>query len=469
MTEPALSMLLERLLWPVPRIRWEVSRSLAHLIREGNDNAARSLLDWISTRQLESEAVLGICIIEAFDLGVFFDFAEVSNAVRAPSHLSDWLLKSNFKDSHGLSPLRYAISPSEPAPLEREMESWFDQYRNWAVPRIFSITLEFLEESTGFRFSKQWRHEWRCLQATHARPSADYPFYFSHGNRSRRGQFEHGQRELYVSAYLRTLAYASLRGVISYAEAEQHSMLGLTMNRGLADLQPVQRPDWVRNLQSRSSAGTHELARELWANANAGTGSCEVPIFLRALDANDSEFMEYELNMAVVPSGYTKAEIALDRLDWLVVNESPGRMMGIVGRGGGGVCSLAIERPLALSQFIFMENMGRAHVDMVMEVRLASPDVFRLIASIRCDQNEICLETANGVFSRWIHWYSDWEPTTFPELKSTVGSITTVSKESLDKLQLSKGMEIKPMATVRRTTRSMPYHDYEVDTEVFWV
>ena len=246
-------------------------------------------------------------------------------------------------------------------------------------------------------------------------------------------------------------------------------MLGLTMNRGLADLQPVQRPDWVQNLQSRSSAGTQELARELWANANAGTGSCEVPIFLRALDANDSEFMEYELNMAVVPSGYTKAEIALDRLDWLVMNESPGRMMGIVGRGEDGVCPLAIERPLALSQFIVVENMGRAHVDMVMEVRLASPDVFRLIASIRCDQNEICLETTNGVFSRWIHWYTDWEPTTFPELKSTVGSITTVSKESLDKLQLSKGMEIKPMATVRRTTRSMPYHDYEVDTEVFWV
>ena len=469
MTEPALSMLLERLLWPVPRIRWEVSRSLARLIREGNDNAARALLDWISTRQLESEAVHGLCIIEAFNLGAFFDFSEVSNAVRAPSHLSDWLLKSNFNDTHGLSPLRYAISPSEPAPLEREMESWFDQFRNWAVPRIFSTTLEFLEGLTGFRFLKQWRHEWRWLQATHARPSANYPFYFSRGNRSHRGQFDHGQRELYVSAYLRTLAYASLRGVISYAEAEQHSMLGLTMNRGLADLQPVQRPDWVRNLQPRNSAGTQEVARELWANANAATDPCEVPIFLRALDVDNSGFIEYELNMTIVPYGYTKTVIALDRLDPLAVNESPGRMMGIVGRGGGGVYSLAIERPLALSQIETMKYVGRAHVDMVMEVRLASPNVFRLIASIRSDQNEICLETTNGVFSRWIHWYTDWEPTTFPELKSTVGSITTVSKASLDRLQLSKGMEIKPMATVRRTTRSMPYHDYEVDTEVFWV
>ena len=49
MTEPALAMLLERLLWPVPRIRWEVCRSLARLIRKGNENVARSLLDWIST------------------------------------------------------------------------------------------------------------------------------------------------------------------------------------------------------------------------------------------------------------------------------------------------------------------------------------------------------------------------------------------------------------------------------------
>ena len=28
MTNPILQMLLERLLWPVPRVRWEVARSL---------------------------------------------------------------------------------------------------------------------------------------------------------------------------------------------------------------------------------------------------------------------------------------------------------------------------------------------------------------------------------------------------------------------------------------------------------
>ena len=84
MTSPVLLMLLERLLWPVPRVRWEAGRSLAHLIREGDREAANGLLNWISTRRLESEAVLGLGIIDAFDLGAYFEFTDVSKAVRAP-------------------------------------------------------------------------------------------------------------------------------------------------------------------------------------------------------------------------------------------------------------------------------------------------------------------------------------------------------------------------------------------------
>ena len=468
MTEPALSMLLERLLWPVPRIRWEVCRSLARLIRKGNENVAKSLLDWISTRQLESEVVLGLCIIEAFELGEFFEFEEVLIAVQAPSHLSDWLLINNFNDAHGLSTLRYAVSNSEPATLEREVDSWFEKYRKWAVPEIFSVVLQSLDESTGFRFLDRWQHEWRWLQATHARPSADYPYYFSGGDRGHRGQFDHGQRELYVSAYLRTLAYAALVGAISHTDAEEFSLLCLTMNRGLAGLQPVQRPGWVRNLQSRDPANKQEIARELWGSAFAASNSDEIPIYFRALDTNSSGFIEYELNMSLVPCGYTKSTLELDQLHNLPVNESPGRLTGAVGRSEG-VNPRNIVRPLALSQIIELDFVGRAHIEMVMNVRLASPSIFGTLANLRCNQNEIRLETNNGVFSRWIHWYTNWEPTTFPELKSTVGSITTVSKASLDRLQLLKGMEIKPIAKVRRATRSMPHRDYKVDTEVFWV
>ena len=165
MTSPALQMLLERLLWPVPRVRWEAGRSLARLIREGDEEAARGLINWISARQLESEVILGLGVIDAFDLGAYFEFADVSEAVRVPSHLSDWLLKQNFTDASGLSSFRYAVSPSEPATLSQHEDAWFDRYRRWAVPPIFSLVLARLEQETAFPFRRRWEHDWRWLQA----------------------------------------------------------------------------------------------------------------------------------------------------------------------------------------------------------------------------------------------------------------------------------------------------------------
>ena len=110
MTDIALPLLLARLLWPIPRVRWEVCRGLARLVRDGNQEARDGLLNWISSRRLESEAVLGLSLIDAFELGSHFEAADVSSAIHAPSCLTDWLLKRNFADIGSLSPCRYAVS-----------------------------------------------------------------------------------------------------------------------------------------------------------------------------------------------------------------------------------------------------------------------------------------------------------------------------------------------------------------------
>ena len=85
-------------------------RSLARLIQEGDEEVKIGLLQWINRRKLESEVVLGLGIIDAFDLGAHFEFDAVFEAVRAPSFLADWILKRNFPAARGLSPFRYAAS-----------------------------------------------------------------------------------------------------------------------------------------------------------------------------------------------------------------------------------------------------------------------------------------------------------------------------------------------------------------------
>ena len=468
MTSPALLMLLERLLWPVPRVRWEAGRSLARLIREGNREATRGLLNWISTRQLESEAVLGLGVIDAFDLGAYFEFADVSKVVQAPSHLSDWILKRNFTDTSGLSPIRYAISPSEPARLPQHQEAWFDRYLKWAVPPMFSLVLTRLQESTGLPFLKRWKHEWRWLQATEPRPAAEYPHFFSGGDRGRIGQFDHGQRELYISAYLRMLAFAAIHGRIPHNLAERYAMLALTMNRGLADLEPVERPDWARNLLPCESGSMKELTQKLWASAESAMTPGEVPLAIRVVDSDKKGFVEFDMTLTIGTSGFTVGPAEVEELDTLIANERPGEMAGLVGREAG-INPRLIEHPLAMTQGVLPEEIGRVHTDMVLNIRLVSPCVFGTSASVQCGPSEIRLETGAEVLSRWVHWYANWEPTIFPDLGSTVSSMTTVLKSRLDKLRASHGVEIVRLVRVRRGTRREIYGKCEVETESYWV
>ena len=465
MTEPALSMLLERLLWPVPRVRWEVGRSLARLIREEDSEAARGLLDWISARRLESEAVLGLGIIDAFDLGAHFKFAEVSEAVRAPSHLSDWLLKQNFADVHGLSTFRYKVSPPEPATLPRGEKAMFERYRKWAVPPIFSHELERLQELTRFPFLKRWEHDWRWLQATNPRPAAAYPYFFSHGDRDRAGQFDHGQRELYVSAYLRTLAFAAICGAIPHQGAEHYALLALTMNRGLADLEPVDRPEWTRNLLPCDAGITHELARKLWEHAEDAAKPDEVLLALRVVDMDTEGFIKLDTTLTIGPTGFTAESAEADELSYLTVDQSPGRMTGLVG---GSPRRQPPKRPLVMSQNVLPGYIGRTHLEVALNIRLASPDVFGTFATIHCDRSEIRLEAGADVFSRWVHWYANWEPTILPKFGSAVCSMTTVSKTHLDTLRALPGVEIARLVRVRRAFRPTSYQDYEVEEEDFW-
>ena len=129
MTRPALSMLLERLLSPIPRVRWEAGRSLAWLIRRGESEAGRALVDWIRARCLESEVLLGLGVIDAFRLGPHFDVADVSAAVRAPSLLSDHTLRRNFRGVSNLTAFRYNVSPSNVPALSQDEGMWFNRYR----------------------------------------------------------------------------------------------------------------------------------------------------------------------------------------------------------------------------------------------------------------------------------------------------------------------------------------------------
>lgn len=468
MTSNTLQMLLERLLWPVPRVRWEVARSVAKLIRDGDARVGNALLNWLSDRRLESEAALGLGIIDAFALARHFEFSDVLEAVQMPSLLSDVILKRNFADARGLSPFRYTVSPLQPATLPWDERAWFEHYREWAVPPVFSMTFTKLQDETGFPFMGRWEHDWRWLQVTDPRPEAKYPYYFSKGDRERRGWFDQGQRELYASAYLRTLAYAAIRGWLPYDAAERHAMLAVTMNRGLAEVEPIDRPDWTRGLLPWESGHTKEVVQQLWERAETDTKSDDVPLALRVVDCQKNDFVEVDVVLTVGSCGFRAGRADAQNLRALVPRDRPGDLAGPVAQDAG-VNSVPIRHPVSMVQAVVPEPLGRVHLDMALEIRLASPYLFGTPASIRTTPSEVRLEANTEVLSRWVYWYVNWEPTVSCGLKSAVGSITSVSADAMRKVSLYAGLELARLVRIRKAVKRESYMKHEVETETYWL
>lgn len=468
MRSPALQMLIERLLWPIPRVRWEAARSLARLIREEDKVAATALLDWIHARRLESEVVLGLGIIDAFELGDYFEFADVTKSIRAPSLLSDSLLKRNFSEASGLSPTRYARSPSEPAMLPQHQEIWFDRYREKAVPPIFSYLLTHLQELTDFPFMMDWQYEWRWLQTTNPRPELERPRFFFRSRPYLPCNFHAGQRELYLSAYLRTLAFAAMTGAIPLDVAESYAMYALTLNRGLAELGPVERPDWSKHLLPCDDECTKELAQNLWTSAADDVSPGEALLALRVVDFEEDGFIELDTTLVIGPPGFTGYPAEAVTLDVLTLNTRSGEMAGLLGQNPDFVPP-SFERPLRMTQQISPEALGSVHIDMALNIRLAAPDIFGTPVTVECGSSEVRLKAGAGVLSRWIHWYADWEPAISRDLGSAVCSMTTVSKANLDRLRASYGMEIARLVRVRRAVGQNIHREDEVKTEAYWM
>ena len=465
MSEPAILMLLERLLWPVPRVRWEVARSLARLIRDGENETTDRFLEWLSGRQLESEAMMALGIIDAFNLSRFFDYECVNDAINAPSVASDYIMGRNFDCTSGLSLFRYQISPSNRATLPSHQDAWFSRYRYQAVPPYYSLMLAQLEQSSSHPFLAQWEHNWRWIQAEFRR-SRPSPSFFCRDEMT--GQIDLGLTEVYRSAYLRTIGHAVLLGVITSEEAEDKALHTLTMNRGLADVEPINRPHWARVPVPMPECVSSTVVRELWGAARAAATLNETIISLRIITHNEDGFTEIDLVQTIGPSGFEVDPTSVADVRTIVVGDERGVMSGSIGQHDPRIIR-TIRRPTSLVSIVMPEHVGSVHREVAYDVKLASPELFRVHADVQCEAGEVRLTTAGCIFSRWVHWYSDWEPAMHADINSNVSSMTTVTTSYWERLASTGHTQTSVLARVRTGSRPRSYGKLELQERAFWM
>ncbi|MXX71428.1 MAG: hypothetical protein F4205_17270, partial [Gemmatimonadetes bacterium] len=283
---------------------------------------------WTAKRTLESECLLGLGVIHAFDLADFCPEDTARRAVSKPSVASDWMLRTVYNTHERSAPFRYAVSPQTPARLNEDTAALFDGLKTWAVPPVFLCTLERLEGALDFAFVDRWRHDWSWICRSHGAKAPEPGFVLRPPGQGRSGALHLPQGEMLVSAYLRTLAYAMHIGTIRADEAEYHAMPALPMNRGLAEVEPVERPSWSRNLLQRWRDSGQQLVSEIWAQAGRHTRPGETTAALHVVETEERGFIEIDIDVVLGHGTLNAVEPVAEAPKFAWDDAEPGYMGG---------------------------------------------------------------------------------------------------------------------------------------------
>ena len=463
----SLRYLTHRLEWPLCRVRREAAYEIARLVREGVDGAADAILEWISERGLESEASIGISVIHAFELAPHIALNDVIAAIRAPSFLSDWLLQATYAEAPSQS-ASYGYEPSDD-PVGRHRD-YFDRNQGQLIALRFRSRLEHLEEFSGLPFYERWFEEWSALQDSVGAPFSGRPNYiWATGAREDMANVQVRQTEVYVSAYLRTLAYASAQWGLPKDRAFNASLEALPFSQGLASVRPIHRPKWsFDSLKLHRAGGVRPAAEKAWRGADRSTSAGQTSLALRTVDHDELSILRLTIRRVLVPEvGGEQPPPSADlrSTPWAMV-EAPLSTTGPLG-------TIFIPRQTSatfLSVHVRPFSFPRLHADILPEgIELANPGLFGETPMVLGTSDSLQLEVGGKPISEWRHWYADWEPTYPREIDDYAGYLTTIDARTLARVTRQSGLVIQTICQADYGVRKYGYDAATFETEQFWL
>ncbi|NII11289.1 ATP-binding protein [Oleiagrimonas sp. C23AA] len=256
------TMLLKRLKWPVPMARFRVAREIRGLLENETTRptATAALLDHLENSRYESETceILNVLMLTSDEARP--PHSVVTSRIKHPSILADCLLERMY--GPGEAKGGWARTYSNQAPVDFEPSDYFEEHKTAHVPPVYRNHLEKLQSQSGFPFAKQWAFEWEAICESLGTHYTRYPYFFGDVAEVRAGlmgQYWQRIHEAYLSAYLRTLAFA-----VCELGLPQHFAEGLCFEMihgidGLHDLNPISRPAWLGDFPERACVAEDDL------------------------------------------------------------------------------------------------------------------------------------------------------------------------------------------------------------------
>ena len=474
---PALSFLFQRLKWPVPMSRWRTAKEIRNLL---NDPGTRSLttdvlLDYLDQCKTESEVCEILTIVFLTSPVGRSAHPAITSRIHCPSILADMILERTYGLGSALGGWEWTHSGR--APGDFAGGSYFEEHKEAHVPPIIASNLRKLERVSGYPFLQHWAYEWKTLRDKLGTYCTRYPHYFDDVLEARAGimgQYWQSIREVYLSAYLRTLAYAVTERGLPQRIAEDYCLDIVHGIGGLFDVDPDARPSWLSDLPERFCApGVNftPLVRELVQAARANgmrLVSLDTPVassvqrFANLTLSAHLVTLDYEL-----PDGaylYEKMPLLLLR-DTFELKGLPAKITieeaSTVGKAGDevAVCSCLFPIPFGTWQGDYFR------LGLRVPAPYAVPNT-----EIRCAHDSIdCVASDGKVVSRTRIWTDNWTPP-HPKGGSTrCGTTTMIDQELLAEAMQRLGRKLAFFIRLRIWDREKEYGDYSESERTFFL
>jgi hypothetical protein len=476
--ESTLRMLIERVRWPVRMVRWRTAQEYASLIASKSQRKAALgvYFEWLAARQLESEVISGLAILQCLEERDLPDYGAVNKSINASSVLADVVLQSLYGlgKAHSGWESRY----SGDAPPSFEPDRYFTDHKLAQIPGHLSHALERLEQRTGVPLMKQWAFEWKGLMDATQSPASGFPYFFLDNvdyKNGINGQFSQRQCDIYRSAFLRTIAFAVQKGM-PRTFAAGLSTETISVNNDFVKLQPVARPNWLNDFPERCVAPAASLeseCRRIIAVANSNgvfAANLKIPISWQV-----EKYGELQLNAVLATPDFQILEDDADvyrRRDlWmlgelasfncLLPEKSPSEL---THPGRVGIC-----QPLTLE--VWPYPSGFWHNDYFQRgISMPAPYLANPLPSVVCHMHSLEIQSAGKALGEWAVWHDHWS-TLYPDSGNPrCGMITTVDRDAVTAAEANQNLKLGWIAELKVWRAKTYYEKLELSRKIcfFW-
>lgn len=465
----ALSFLFQRIKWPVPMVRWRTAKEIRDLLNDPvtRPSTTEVLLDYLDHRETESE-VCEILTIVLLTLPIARPTHEaLTSRIHHPSILTDIILQRIYGTGRGIG--GWGQAHSGRAPADFEGGSYFEEHKTAHVPPVLTSNLAKLERVSGHLFLQHWAYEWKVLSERLGTHYTRYPHYFDDVLEARAGimgQYWQRMRDVYLSAYLRTLAYAVSEWRMPQPTAEGYCIEIAHGIAGLFDVEPMTKPTWLSRYAEpfcATGAELEPLVRDLIQDAR-DSGMTLVSLNT-PVASSMKKYARFTLSAHLVTDDYKLPDNALlyERMLPLLIGDSfelkgPPADVTVEEANSNGEAG----NEVSVCSSLFPIPFGTWQSDYI-SIGLPIPANYTASGTeIRCTRKSIDLVASDGkLISRTSIWNDDWTPQ-YPRGGSTQCAVATmIDVETLAAAETRLSRRIAWFAKLRTWDRETQYGDYQ--------